>query len=495
MKNPLTLIDGLWAGSEASLTQYLQIEASILERMQAGNWPNDKQDDNEDDEPRLLTVDGSIGRITISGPLTNRDSPYNELFGVVSYGEIRDAMISAASNPDIKQILLDINSGGGAANGVSDVGNLIRMIDTQVKPVTAFTDGNMLSAAYWLGCSAGSVYSTRMSLVGSIGVISTHKEYSKAFKAEGVGVTVMRSGKLKALVNSYEPLTEAAKEQWQSQLDGAYKIFVDHVAEMRGQPYNWVDENMAQGREFFGDASLAAGLVDGITTFDELASKLREASLDKSAAFTHNPRNFASGGNMPNKKAFTEQDIAALAAGAPLAAAAGTETGADAAATAAAAAAAAAELATAAATAESTAQAALAAAAAAAPASDKVSEVVSFLQAQVAEKDGYLLTANVMIKTLEAKLADQASAHASLVDIAAKSVNNMRVALGMSPLDAATMSATVLLAEHKSVTGQFQTTFKAGGVAAVDAAAAEKKEPELHPLHMARIAATRSSAR
>ena len=115
---------------------------------------------------------------------------------MTTYPDIRRAAIFGATDEKVSAILLDIESGGGSVNGVSDTGNLISMINDNVKPVTAFTDGLMASAAYWLGSSAGDVYSSKTSVVGSIGVISTHMEISAMLKKEGVGVTVMRAGRV-----------------------------------------------------------------------------------------------------------------------------------------------------------------------------------------------------------------------------------------------------------------------------------------------------------
>ncbi|MBK9580342.1 MAG: S49 family peptidase, partial [Fibrobacteres bacterium] len=97
----------------------------------------------------------------------------------------------------------------------------------------------MASAAYWLGCSAGRVYSGKAALVGSIGVKATFKEYSKANEMEGVTVTVIRAGKYKALADSNEPLTKAGEAQIQAMADASYEVSVDHVAEMRGRTYEY----------------------------------------------------------------------------------------------------------------------------------------------------------------------------------------------------------------------------------------------------------------
>ena len=457
MKNPsLRLaLDGLWAGTEVSLFQYLKSEAQLAEASLAG-WAGTQSQDAEEDLPHLLDVQDGIGIIKIQGSLTNRESPWNRFFGITSYGDIRAAVIAAASTPDVKDIVLDVNSGGGAANGVSDLGDLIRMVNDQVKPVTTFSDGAMMSAAYWLGSSAGKVYSTKMSDVGSIGVIATHMEYSQQLKDDGVGVTVMRAGKFKALANSVEPLSEAAKAEVQKGLDGAYQVFLEHVGAMRGHSPAFIDEHMGQGKVFFGDAAFNAGLVDGITTFDALISNLKAKQAKEAEA--NNPTHSYTGVNM--KKALTDQSIAALAAGgiAPVAAAAApvveTQTAAPAAPT------------------EPVVEAAVPTAAA--PEAQPNAEVLAYVQGQLTTANASLLEAGIKVKTLEAANAELQTSMTALLDIAGKSISNMRVALGGTAVDIKDMTATTVLAEYQRVSTEFQSKFKAGGVAAVDAAEALK---------------------
>jgi ClpP class serine protease len=114
-----------------------------------------------------------------------------------------------------------------------------------------------------------------MSVVGSIGVIAVHQEFSKQLAAAGVTVKVLRAGKYKALATPVEPLSSAAEAQMQARLDAVYQVFVEHVAESRGVTFAQADK-MAQGREFFGREALDAGLVDGITTLGAVIGGLQK---------------------------------------------------------------------------------------------------------------------------------------------------------------------------------------------------------------------------
>ncbi len=453
--NKHVMQDTLWAGTEMSLSMYLQQMEAAEVKLAAGTMPDD-----DEEVPYMLSVDQGVATVTVRGPLTNRSDPWLRFFGVSSYSDIRKAMVAAAEDPSVKQILLDIDSGGGAVSGVADVVQLISLINDKVKPVTAFTDGTMASAAYWLGSAAGKVYASKVAQVGSIGVISTHMEYSKALKENGVGVTVMRAGKYKALVNSVEPLTEDAKAQLQGMLDSAYKVFVQHVAEARNVSYDEADKRMGQGREFFGEESVSAGLTDGIDTFDGVFSRLQHASIDNRTQVPDNRGQFHLSGatedKMAGRQALTEQQIAALA-----------EQGG-----------------------EKPAAAAESAPEQPAPIEEPAAAAADSSK-DLTEASG---KSQVQISTLTEKLAAADSVVGDLVQIAVKSLNNMQVALGGSALDMSAHAPHAVITEHKRVSAQFMEKFKAGGVAAVDAANAEKGEPAAQDsLTKARLAATRFS--
>lgn len=479
--------DRVWAGSESSLQAAATAETGIMARLGTSATPSQEASAL----PRLLSIDGGLATISIKGPLVNSDSPFLEMFGMTGYPEIRDALTTAATDTSVKQILLDVDSGGGSVSGVDDTANLIRNIHANVKPVTTYTDGVMASAAYWLGSSAGEVLSGKTAMVGSIGVIATHKEYSAMYKADGIGVTVVRAGKEKALANSNEKLTEKGKAQIQQMVDASYQVFVEHVAEMRGKPYEYADKKMADGQEFIGKAAADVGLTDGVSTFDAVVSDLKQKIVASSEKLMHNR---GKGGNAligqkvasstgeadMARKALSEQEVAAMAAGAVITAT--TEVDVSAADQAIAEAAAAAEVEAAAAEA-----AASEAAAATALEADKNSATVQLLNSQLLAKDEALLQAGIKASKMEEQLADARATHGPLLEIAVKSINNMQIALGGSAISMEGMSAVAVVAEHKKLTEQFTSKFKSGGISAVVGESAAVKQPQVDPRHTARV--------
>jgi signal peptide peptidase SppA len=488
----LELIDPLWYGTEASFYEAIALEKRISASIQAGGPFDDVPGDY------LLTKQGNIGVVSIAGPLVNSDHPLLAFFGVSSYPAIRRAVVSAAKDPAIDHIVLAIDSGGGAVDGVADTADLLARVNAKVKPITTVATGMMASAAYWLGASAAKVHAGQTSEVGSIGVVSVHIDRTKQLEMDGVKATVLRAGKFKALVNPFEPLSDEARAEVQRSLDAAYKIFVQHVADARGVSFERADQKMAQGRVFFGAQAKAAGLVDSITTMDAVLSKLGDMKgVDKRRAVYDNGmkgKSMATAGNL------TEQEIAALAAGANLGAKAGevelTEAQkAEKAAADKALADKAAEdklLADKAVADKAAADKDTADKAAAAAADKDGAGVVKFLQGQVKEKDEQIVGLRVELKAAQDKLAGIEATHGACVEIVRATVDNMRVALGGSK-GAAPKGATEALAEHASLQAEFQKKFKVGGVASAKAEdqKKEKQGQPAAPLHAARIAATR----
>ena len=474
----------VWAGSSTSYQTALDAEDAQRVRMAAGH-----DDEEEDEGPRLLTVDDGIATISIKGSLVNSDSPWLRYFGVTGYPEIRDALLAAANDAEVKHIVLDVDSGGGAVSGCDDTAKLIRLVSSRVKPVTTFAD-TMCSAAYWLGSSAGEVYSSKASLVGSIGVISTFREYSEANKMEGINVTVIRAGKHKALANPNEKLTPEARAQIQKVVDSAYTVFVDHVAEMRGKSYEYADKTMADGQEFIGQAAVDVGLTDGITTFDSLITEIKkkivaseQKRIDNSA--NGNIRMYGSAstevsatqpGEVPMaKKALTEADIVALAAGAeapelnaeiegtkdpvePVIEALTPEVDTNA---------------------ETLVE----------PKADTMNATVQLLNSQLKEKDQALIEANVKLSKLQDFKDQYEAVLQPLKDIVGRSAHIMHVAQGGSTRDFASMAPADLVAEHARLAVGF-SKFPVGGVAAVATEPADQKT-QVDPRHLARVNAAR----
>lgn len=183
------------------------------------------------------------------------------------------------------------------------------------------------------------------------------------------------------------------------------------------------------------------------------------------------------------KKALTEADIAALAAGVQVTASAEHEPAVEANAGDAAADVAAAEV-------GSVEQSSQNAAVEPVAEDAKTAATVQLLTSQIQERDASLLAAGIKIAKLEEQVAEMAATSAPLVEIAAQAISNMRIAMRGSAYSAEGVGPVAVLAEYKSVSEQFKKQFPVGGVAAVSGDAPAEKT-QVDPRHLARVNAVR----
>lgn len=450
----------LWAGTEASLEEARAIYAAIQEHtIKAGLLDGSSTPKAEPAPPYNFSIIGQVGVVTTRGPLLNNDSGYARYYGATTYPDIQRAMVYAALHPGVKAIVHDIGSGGGAVSGVEGTAAQIAMINAKVKPVYSITDDMMASAAYWIGAPASKVYNGKTSIVGSIGVKTTHIEYSKQLEKDGVKATTLRAGEFKALADSITPLSAAAEKQIQDQLDAIGGVFADTMAEARGVSRSVFDKTMGEGREFVGQSAVDVGLSDGIMTFDALVSSLNQKILDKEAKTSQNLTQPSKRNHQMSKTALTTQQIAELHAAGPeaiaaaLAAAAGEKSEADIAA-------------------QAASEAAAAEAATAAAAAKPAATVTDFLQGQVVALNAQVGTLTAQVSAAQAAAASAAATIPALLKVVAGSVATMRIALNVAAVDLASATPEAVLAEYNATAPLFEKSFKAGGVAASGQAAA-----------------------
>lgn len=219
---------------------------------------------------------GSIAVLPIYGAISPRASLFGDISGGTSVQSLRNEFLAAIADDDVTGIVLDVNSPGGTVDLVPELAADIRAA-REAKPIVAIANTMMGSAAYWLASQAERVYVTPSGDVGSIGVFGKHLDTSGAEEQAGVKTTLISAGKYKTEGNPHEALGDEAKAAMQARVDDAYDSFVADVAAGRGASETDVRGGYGEGRLLNAKRSLAAGLVDGIQTFDAtVAAMMRD---------------------------------------------------------------------------------------------------------------------------------------------------------------------------------------------------------------------------
>lgn len=217
-------------------------------------------------------TDKGTAIVEIHGTLINRSPVMASFWGLVSYEGLAEQCRRLETHPEVKRVVLDINSPGGMVLGIRAASDALIALGKK-KPVHAIAHDMAASAGYWLACCAKTISIVPDGEAGSIGVRAGHISYAEMLERDGVHVTLFQAGATKTDGSPYRLLSagEAAEEQFA--IDRAYDQFVAHVAKQRPAMSDAAVRD-TDARMFSGEDAVAAGLADRVETLDELIERL-----------------------------------------------------------------------------------------------------------------------------------------------------------------------------------------------------------------------------
>lgn len=228
-------------------------------------------------EQKPYQVQDGVAVIEANGVLGKKMNLFMQISGGASTQMIGNNLRMALNDSAVHSIILAIDSPGGTVDGTQNLGDMV-MAARDRKPIAALSDGMMASAAYWIGSAASKVYiSSNTVAVGSIGVVATHTDVSKAEAQAGLKTTEIYAGKFKRIASQYGPLSDEGQQSMQDHVDYLYSIFAGAIANQRGVSVETVLNSMADGRVFIGQQAIDAGLVDGVSTIEDLIAQLNSS--------------------------------------------------------------------------------------------------------------------------------------------------------------------------------------------------------------------------
>lgn len=204
-----------------------------------------------------------VAVVSVDGPLMQRGGYWWD-----GHDSVADRVKAALAEPKARAVVMKLNSPGGIAAGCFEAARVIRAAAQRSgKPLVAFADEMACSAAYALASAADRIYLPPSGEVGSVGVLSAVVSMKRAFDEEGIDAVVIRSGPRKALGHPLDPMSDAAVAAEQATVDALAAQFYALVASSRRMTADAVAA--LEGDVRMGASAVAAGLADGVMTFDE----------------------------------------------------------------------------------------------------------------------------------------------------------------------------------------------------------------------------------
>lgn len=217
---------------------------------------------SRDPEKIRLTVRDGIAIVPVKGGLAKDYGWFGFFSGFhAGYLGVREMVEKALADPQVKAILLAVDSPGGTVDGCKELVDFLIRAGGE-KPLYAYADGQMTSAAYWIGTAAKEIAAPALADIGSIGVRTLHVDWSAYNEKFGVTVTHLSAGEYKALGNADEPLSEEATAYIKERLESTNTVFVDSVAQNRSLDPKQIRDT--QAKVFLSAEALEIGLIDRI---------------------------------------------------------------------------------------------------------------------------------------------------------------------------------------------------------------------------------------
>jgi protease-4 len=236
----------------------------------------------QDDVPPLdeiwSTGQGSnkVIRIPLNGLIMLNQSETGIFSGPSSTALAKKAIQRATSDPAVKAIIMEIDSGGGGVTA-SDIlyHALINFKKTDPNRRVVTIGGDLLaSGAYYIALASDRIIARPTTTVGSIGVIIQSLNVRELAARYGVKDVTYKSGENKDLMNPLGTVSDQEREILQTVVDELHARFVSLVAKHRAIPDTEL-RPLTDGRVFSAEQAQAFGLIDDIGYWETALKQTR----------------------------------------------------------------------------------------------------------------------------------------------------------------------------------------------------------------------------
>lgn len=181
-------------------------------------------------------------------------------------------VLSLATPKD--EIVLNLESPGGAVNGYGLCAAQLARIRTQGIPLTVVVDKVAASGGYLMASVGNKILAAPFALIGSIGVIAQLPNFHRFLKHHHVDFEQVTAGEFKRTLTVFGENTHKGREKMQEDLEDIHRYFKEYVQQYRPQ----LDlAKVATGEYWLGLHALDLNLIDGISTSEDYLLSLKDS--------------------------------------------------------------------------------------------------------------------------------------------------------------------------------------------------------------------------
>jgi protease-4 len=196
-----------------------------------------------------------------------------------SVSRFTQEMERAGADPEVKAVVLRVNSPGGTVTASDIMYQTVRQFKEKTKkPVVAALQDVAASGAYYVACSADKIVAHPTAVVGSIGVIFNTMNFQGTLDKIGAKVEAIKSGPLKDMGSPFRELDPQSRAVMQGMVDEYYSRFVAVLTENRPIKDDQTRKLTTDGRVFSGVRAVELGLADKTGLLDDAIAEAKALS-------------------------------------------------------------------------------------------------------------------------------------------------------------------------------------------------------------------------
>lgn len=198
-----------------------------------------------------------------------------EMEGIILNGKkFLERLKDYADEPNVKAILISMNSPGGAVGPSQEISSaLLRIRNERKIPIVCTTSGLMASGAYYVAVACDKIVVAPGALLGSIGVIMDFAHLGRLYDWAKIERYTITSGKYKDSGSDYRPMRDDERKLFQDMIDEVYQQFKTAVAQGRPNLKRDVLDEYTDGRVFTGARAVELGFADETGTFEDAVTR------------------------------------------------------------------------------------------------------------------------------------------------------------------------------------------------------------------------------
>ena len=227
---------------------------------------NETSEEIDDDDD--LNLGGEVAIIYAVGAIQSGEGDATVIGSETIAGAIREARFA----PDVKAVVLRVNSPGGSALASDVIWRETILLKESGKHFIVSMSDLAASGGYYISCAADKIYANPTTITGSIGVFGLIPNFGGALEKHlGVSFDKIKTHEHADSPDGIIAMNEFEIDAYNEIIVDIYEDFTTKVSEGRGMTKDQVEE-VARGRVWSGEDALEIGLVDEIGNLNDAIS-------------------------------------------------------------------------------------------------------------------------------------------------------------------------------------------------------------------------------